>query len=912
MSYELRGISKKENNFNDDTIQEKSIGTHETIVLSGSGSAIDGTEKDSDPTFGERIWDENRVHEYYTGLSHEDLNMLLEKCGHGYSTTDDEQLNDEMKYVLDKIIKMTDERALDIFKETVSEHEHDVNFPAEDWGFINDCSNGLLSMDDPKVNFRAKLTATLFHYHSIYPEVRSVTDIFDDDEPCETVRSYTIAIIWVIIASGINEFFSHRMPSIKLSSAVISVLMYPCGKAWEYVMPNVMVPWFGGKIPLNPGPYSYKEQMFATILSGVSGTSVYVSFNIVTQRKFFKNDWVDFGFQFLLTMSTQFMGLSFAGILRKFCIYPARAVWPTLLPTLALNRALLKLERKEVIHGWKISRYNFFWITFAGMFCYFWLPNYVFGALSTFNWMTWIAPNNFNLAVVTGSISGLGLNPVPTFDWNVVSMLVNPLATPWLTIWNMYLGAFLGFFIIIGVYYSNYSWTAYLPINSNGIFTNTGERFDVTEIITDGLLDIEKYQRYSPPFYTAANIVLYGSFFAVYPLSFFYNTYKEWYTIRKAIVMSIVGFKESIQNFSFTTFVRADSYTFRKFNDPTTRMMRKYKEVPDWFYLVILVIAFVLSIITVEIYKESKTPVWGIIFVLAINFLFLIPFSILFATTGVQFGLNVLVELIIGYALHGNGIALMTLKAFGYNIDGQADNFVSSMKIGHYSRIAPRAIFRAQLIGTFIQAFVFLGVVNWSMSNIQDFCEPHQSAKFTCPSERTYYSAAVFWGTIGPKIVFSGLYPTMQYAFLMGFGIALIFIALRRWGGGTSWYRYVGKLEPTVILSGILSTYAPYNLTYLTGALYFGFIFMKLIRIRYVAWFEKYDYVLSAALTAGVAFSAIIIFFAVQYHPKDINWWGNTVIGTGVDGGVGQVALYDISDTERGYFGPEMGHYPTA
>ncbi|CEP22695.1 OPT6 [Cyberlindnera jadinii] len=908
MSYDLGEYSEKEA-FDNKSFTEKGVGTSKVIDLSPSenSSYIDQVDK----TFGQKVWDENKVLEYYIGLSPEALNLLLEKCGHGYSTTESDDLSDDVKYVLDKIINMSDKSTLEIFQATIEDHQNDVNFPIEDWGFINDFVNGNLDIQEPMVNFRAKLTATLFHYHSIYPEVRSITDMFEDHDSCETIRSYTLAIIWGIVAGGINEFFSHRQPSIVLSSPVVSVLMYPCGKAWGYFMPNVSVPWFGGKIPLNPGPYSYKEQMFASVMSSVCGSSVYVTSNIVTQRMFYKNKWVDFGFQFLLTMSTQFIGLSFAGILRKFCVYPARSVWPTLLPSLALNRALLKPERKEVIHGWKISRYNLFWIVFVSMFCYFWLPNYVFGVLSTFNWMTWIAPNNFNLAVVTGSVSGLGLNPIPTFDWNVVSMLIDPLATPWLTIWNMYLGAFLGFFIIIGVYYSNYSWTAYLPINSNGIFTNTGERFDVTEIITDGLLDTEKYQNYSPPFYTAANIVIYGAFFALYPLAFFYNSYKEWFTIKTALKMWLSGYQESIKGFSFKSFLTTEGDTFKNFRDPTSRMMRKYKEVPDWYYVTILIIAFILSILTVEVYKETKTPVWGLFFVLAINFVFLIPFSVLVATTGVQFGLNVLVELIVGYALSGNGIALMTLKAFGYNIDGQADGFVSSLKIGHYARIPPRAIFRAQIIGTFIQCFVSLGVVNWSMSNIEDFCQPHQSSKFTCPSERTFYSAAVFWGTIGPKIVFSGLYPTMQYAFLMGFGIALVFIVMRRFGGKSTWYKYFGKLEPTVIIGGILSTYAPYNLTYLTGALYFGFLFMYYIRRRYVAWFEKYDYVISAALSAGVAFSAIIIFFAVQYHAKDINWWGNTVMYDGVDGGAGQVALYDISATERGYFGPERGNYPT-
>lgn len=43
------------------------------------------------------------------------------------------------------------------------------------------------------------------------------------------------------------------------------------------------------------------------------------------------------------------------------------------------------------------------------MFIYYWLPGYLFTALSTFNWMTWIAPNNLTLAILTGSSLGLGL-----------------------------------------------------------------------------------------------------------------------------------------------------------------------------------------------------------------------------------------------------------------------------------------------------------------------------------------------------------------------------------------------------------------------------------------------------------------------------------------------------------------------
>ena len=64
------------------------------------------------------------------------------------------------------------------------------------------------------------------------------------------------------------------------------------------------------------------------------------------------------------------------------------------------------------------------------MFIYFWFPNYILQLLSYFNWITWISPENTMLAAVTGSVTGLGLNPLPTFDWNQLVAIVDPLVNP--------------------------------------------------------------------------------------------------------------------------------------------------------------------------------------------------------------------------------------------------------------------------------------------------------------------------------------------------------------------------------------------------------------------------------------------------------------------------------------------------
>ena len=89
---------------------------------------------------------------------------------------------------------------------------------------------------------------------------------------------------------------------------------------------------------------------------------------------------------------------------RAVCLASVSWVWNRKrIASLALNRALVEKEpaskKNENIHGWTISRYRFFLTCALLMFFYFWIPNTLFKALRSFNWMTWIAPQNFTLAV---------------------------------------------------------------------------------------------------------------------------------------------------------------------------------------------------------------------------------------------------------------------------------------------------------------------------------------------------------------------------------------------------------------------------------------------------------------------------------------------------------------------------------
>ena len=839
-------------------------------------------------------------------------------------------------YMLQKIAEMSPDESVKVLKQALEEHNGDVNVSNDTLDFfeallnykeagtityadekssggmaksevqqtvesLEETSSGSIAYDksNPNVIFdwdlQARTEAGIVAHWSIYEEVRSVAQPFDDPTiPCETFRVYVIGLLWTVIGSFINQFFAERMPSIALGTAVVQLFIFPCGKLMELVLPAKEVKIWNWSFNLNPGPWSGKEQMLATLTYSVSGGTIYVSYNLhnLMLDKFYGVPWVDFGYQFLLTLSTSFMGFGLAGIVRKFVVYPVNCLWPSILPTVALNRALCQPEKKSNINGWKVSSFSFFLIVFAASFVYFWIPDYLFTALSTFNWLTWIAPDNFNLATITGSRTGMGVNPITSFDFNII-LYSNPLNLAFYTNLNYYIGAVLGMFCIVGLWWTNYKWTGFLPINSNALFTNEGKRYSVSSILGDDyLLDNLKYEKVGPPFYTAAQLVSYGAFFAMYPFTVFYVGLTNW----KQIVFATKGF--------IKMFKERKVSTYDGFNDPFCRSMKHYKEVPEWCFTIILVISLVLAILAATLYPEAA-PVWSIFFALAINFVFLIPICLFYAQTGYAFGLNVLVELIYGYINPGNGLGLNFVKAYGYVIDGQAENYITNQKQAHYMRIPPRALFRLQMISVFVHCLVQLGTFNLQVNSIEDYCDPKQPQKFSCPLSRTFYSASILWGVIGPKKVFGGLYPVLQWCFLIGFLLVFPCFLLKKYYGRHPLVKY---FHPVILMQGFI-LWAPYNLSYITPGLYVSFAFMHYIKKKYTAWWSKYNYILSGGLSGGIAFSSIIIFFSVHYTNKSLDWWGNNVNSQGLDA-MAPSRLNATLQAPEGYFGPRVGNFP--
>jgi hypothetical protein len=110
-----------------------------------------------------------------------------------------------------------------------------------------------------------------------------------------------------------------------------------------------------------------------------------------------------------------------------------------------------------------------------------------------------------------------------------------------------------------------------MPINSNGAFDKQMQAYNVSKVLNqDYQVDIDAYKTYGPPYYAIANLFVTGGNFVYYTFSVVYVFIKYWRPLKKAFVGMVVN-----------TIKRQSIYT--GFDDGHSRMMRRYKEVPEWW-----------------------------------------------------------------------------------------------------------------------------------------------------------------------------------------------------------------------------------------------------------------------------------------------------------------------------------------
>nr|POE61767.1 oligopeptide transporter 7 [Quercus suber]POE76292.1 oligopeptide transporter 7 [Quercus suber] len=99
--------------------------------------------------------------------------------------------------------------------------------------------------------------------------------------------------------------------------------------------------------------------------------------------------------------------------------------------------------------------------------------------------------------------------------------------------------------------------------------------------------------------------------------------------------------------------------------DIHTKLMRKYKQVPELWFVIILIATIGLSLFACEYYKDQlQLPWWGVLLACGIAFFFTLPIGIIAAIKNQTPGLNIITEYVIGYMYPGYPVANVLFKTY--------------------------------------------------------------------------------------------------------------------------------------------------------------------------------------------------------------------------------------------------------
>jgi OPT family small oligopeptide transporter len=483
-------------------------------------------------------------------------------------------------------------------------------------------------------------------------------------------------------------------------------------------------------------------------------------------------------------------------------------------------------------------------------------------------------------------------------------------------------------------------YSSYLPILSSAVFDNRGKPYDVSKILThDFVFDKEAYQNYSRVFLPITYVLSYALQFAALAALITHTTcwhgrdiWRQW----KRSLTEIRGEKERTAAYqrlptddenshaSVNHRRTSSSLSHRRYSlsnrsdtgldnlltteDVHNRLMRRYTDIPMWWYAITGLSMTAIGIFVVE-YFPVHLPWYGLLLALGICMTLFIPIGIVMAITNQQSSLYLICQLICGVAFPGRPVANMVFVTYGYITSTQGLKFSSDLKLGHYMKIPPKILFAIQLAATVVSSLTQIGVLNWMLENIPGICTPEAINGFTCPIARVHFNGSILWGVVGPSKFFGhgALYRPLIWAFLVGaLAPILLYLISRRLIHRHSPLQSLLRKTNLPVLFGSLSWIPPATgLNFSVWAIV-CYIFNYQIKTRRPAWWAKYTMTLSAALDSGLAVGVVVVFFAIVYPGwhwiTEFSWWGTEVFKRGCD----WRACAFRSVPEGGRFGPEV------
>jgi hypothetical protein len=302
--------------------------------------------------------------------------------------------------------------------------------------------------------------------------------------------------------------------------------------------------------------------------------------------------------------------------------------------------------------------------------------------------------------------------------------------------------------------------------------------------------------------------------------------------------------------------------------------MLKYKEVPVWWYWALFVLAFVAGLI-VTIRPGTTLPVWGYIIALLLGAL-IAPFScILYGLYGTGVATNLLSKMVAG-ALHpGRPLANLYFASWSHQVILLSVNLANWLKVGQYTKVPHRVMFATQIYGTLLGAGLNYVVMTSIVTNKREILlNPEGNSIWSGSLIQSLNTQAVTWALAKQVYGVHSRYFLVPLGLIIG--LALPFL---HWG--------LNKLYPPLrkypLNTAIIASYAGLNFvgntSWVWSSIAVGIFSQLYLRRRLPRIYNKYNYLIGAALDGGSQIIIFILSFAVfGASGKNVSfptYWGN-------------------------------------
>ncbi|CAF1363363.1 unnamed protein product [Didymodactylos carnosus] len=306
-----------------------------------------------------------------------------------------------------------------------------------------------------------------------------------------------------------------------------------------------------------------------------------------------------------------------------------------------------------------------------------------------------ISSNNAILGQLTG-YNGLGMGSL-VFNWKTLTQdLGSPVLVPRWAVNNLLIGFVIFICLLIpAVYYSNVWNFQRMPIATSLFFKPNGD------ILTRDLKGIILNSNI-----TAADI------------TFDCTTVVTYYLVLGCFVALVV---HTILYHGTDLLQQFRTSLEKRENDIHCTLMSKYHEAPEWWYISVFVIAFVLSVLSC--YYGHFMPWYYLFIVVPFAILTILPTGIVEAKTSIPMSTLIAAQMLGAAIFDGNLIPTYTFMIYGYQLSVESKSLIRNIKFGHFMKISARTLFATQLLVTIISIIIKYSVTSHLLKTVKNLCD---------------------------------------------------------------------------------------------------------------------------------------------------------------------------------------------